>query len=49
MLYREKHLSPCRSICELDETKKMCKTCLRTITEIANWSRYSKEQKLEVL
>ncbi len=49
MLYRDNNLSPCKSICILDESKKMCKTCFRTITEIANWSRYSKDEKLDVL
>ncbi|NIP31923.1 MAG: DUF1289 domain-containing protein, partial [Candidatus Dadabacteria bacterium] len=29
MLYREKTFSPCKSICELDESKEMCKTCFR--------------------
>ncbi|NIV43140.1 MAG: DUF1289 domain-containing protein [Candidatus Dadabacteria bacterium] len=49
MIYRESSLSPCKSVCVLDDDKQMCKTCFRTITEIANWSRYSKDEKLEVL
>ena len=36
MLFREKTLSPCKRICILDENKRLCKTCFRTISEISN-------------
>lgn len=31
--------SPCISICRMDPTSGFCEGCLRTIAEIAGWSR----------
>ncbi|MWL85951.1 DUF1289 domain-containing protein [Cupriavidus sp. SW-Y-13] len=31
--------SPCRSICKMDRTSGYCEGCLRTIEEIAGWSK----------
>ena len=49
MPFREKTLSPCKRICILDENKRLCKTCFRTISEISNWANFNKNQKLEIL
>lgn len=40
--------SPCINICKLDDNK-ICIGCFRTINEIANWTKYSNIEKLEVL
>ena len=31
--------SPCVSVCRMDDARKYCLGCLRTIEEIAGWSR----------
>ena len=31
--------SPCISVCKMDPTSGWCQGCLRTIDEIASWSR----------
>ena len=31
--------SPCISVCRMDEASGLCEGCLRTIEEIATWSR----------
>ncbi len=41
--------SPCNGFCELDKSKKYCKGCLRTMTEIVSWQMLSDHEKLEVL
>jgi uncharacterized protein len=40
--------SPCVSICTMDPTTGLCSGCLRTIDEIAGWSRYSNSEKRAV-
>ena len=37
--------SPCVSICKMDGRSGLCTGCLRTIDEIAGWSRYSDADK----
>lgn len=39
--------SPCINICKLDENK-ICIGCLRTIDQIANWTKYTDEQKIKI-
>jgi len=39
--------SPCINICKLDENK-ICIGCYRSIDEIANWTKYTDEQKLQI-
>ena len=31
--------SPCKSICRIDAARGLCEGCLRTLEEIAGWSR----------
>ena len=31
--------SPCTSICRIDAARGLCEGCLRTLDEIAGWSR----------
>jgi hypothetical protein len=40
--------SPCISVCKMDPTTQLCEGCLRTLDEIADWSRMHDEGKREV-
>lgn len=40
--------SPCISVCRLDEQRKQCMGCLRTLDEISAWGRMSDADKLAV-
>jgi len=40
--------SPCVSICQMNVQSGLCSGCLRTIEEIAGWSRYSEAEKRAV-
>jgi predicted Fe-S protein YdhL (DUF1289 family) len=42
-------LTPCIGICAVDHSEKFCVGCKRSLKEIANWWRYSVEEKMEVL
>ena len=43
---QERHLpSPCISVCTMDITGGLCRGCLRTLDEIAGWSRLDDEGK----
>lgn len=41
--------SPCISVCRMDEATGWCAGCLRTLDEIAGWSRLDDEGKRAVL
>lgn len=40
--------SPCVSICRMDDARRYCLGCLRTIDEIAGWSRMDDAAKRTV-
>jgi len=40
--------SPCINICKLDENK-ICIGCYRTLDEIANWTKYTDEEKQNII
>lgn len=40
--------SPCTGVCRMDEHTHWCIGCLRTLDEIAAWSRLSGPEKQEV-
>lgn len=40
-------ISPCINICKLDENQ-VCIGCYRTINEIANWTKYTDEEKIKI-
>jgi len=40
--------SPCINVCRMDEATGWCAGCLRTLDEIALWSRLSDADKLAV-
>jgi uncharacterized protein len=41
--------SPCIDVCRIDPDTGLCVGCRRTLDEIANWGRYSAEEKKAVL
>ena len=41
--------SPCVKVCAMDEARGLCRGCARTLDEIANWTLYTREEKLAVL
>jgi uncharacterized protein len=41
--------SPCVKVCELDPVTRICRGCLRTIDEIADWVEFGDEEKRAVL
>lgn len=41
--------SPCTSVCRMDAATGWCLGCLRTIDEIARWSRMDDDARRDVL
>ena len=41
--------SPCVNVCQMDPQTGLCRGCLRTLAEIADWMDYTVSEKLEVL
>lgn len=41
--------SPCIDVCEIDDDSGLCRGCLRTLNEIAQWPTYSKTERRAVL
>lgn len=48
-MYFMRVISPCNSVCKMDENSKLCIGCWRTIDEIVAWSSHSDEAKMKVL
>ncbi len=42
-------VSPCISVCEIDETSGFCKGCQRTRAEIRGWSRGNRLDQLKII
>jgi predicted Fe-S protein YdhL (DUF1289 family) len=40
--------SPCTSVCRMDKLSGLCEGCLRTIPEIAGWSKMEDETRRHV-
>jgi len=40
--------SPCIRVCDIDRNAGLCKGCLRTLDEIAQWSKAPDTYKLKV-
>ena len=38
-------LSPCISVCDMDEKSGYCKGCFRTLEEIEWWTIYTNDEK----
>ena len=41
--------SPCVQICVIHPEARICAGCMRTPDEIAQWSRYSSEERAEIM
>lgn len=41
--------SPCVNVCVMDDERGVCRGCVRTLGEIANWPSYTRAEKLAVL
>ena len=41
--------SPCISVCVTDPDSDLCYGCARTTPEISKWSKYTEEEKKEVI
>ena len=41
--------SPCINVCRMNSDTGLCEGCLRTLAEIAAWSRMSADEKRAVL
>ena len=41
--------SPCIKICVVHREERLCTGCLRSIDEIAGWSRMTPEQRREIM
>ncbi|WP_109467490.1 DUF1289 domain-containing protein [Albibacillus kandeliae] len=41
--------SPCIKICVIHPTEKLCTGCLRTMEEIARWSRLSGDERRAIM
>ena len=43
------YVTPCISVCRIDKDTRKCEGCKRTIEEISNWSRYTNEERNEIM
>ena len=41
--------SPCIQICVIHPTERICTGCFRSIDEIGAWSRFSDEERAEIM
>ncbi len=41
--------SPCINVCRMDENKRLCLGCFRTLEEIAGWSRADDGARADIL
>lgn len=42
-------ITPCVSICKIDETTNICIGCKRTQEEICDWYSYTSEQRMDIM
>lgn len=41
--------SPCVGVCRLDDERRHCQGCLRTLDEVRRWSKMGPQERTEVL
>lgn len=46
---RDEIQSPCVKICVIQPDVRLCAGCLRSIDEIGQWSRYTHEERAEIM
>ena len=42
-------ITPCNNTCQIDVLTKLCIGCKRKIEEIANWAKYTQDQRKEIM
>ena len=42
-------ITPCISICKIDKESRTCEGCGRTLDEIRDWSKYTSDERLEIM
>jgi predicted Fe-S protein YdhL (DUF1289 family) len=42
-------VSPCVDLCQIDVDSELCRGCLRTLTEIAQWTQYSDSERERIM
>ena len=45
----KKPVTPCIKICEINYKTGLCEGCLRTLEEIALWSRMDESEKMKIM
>jgi len=43
------YISPCVQLCVVDKETNKCKGCNRTLEQIRDWSKYSDEQRMDIM
>lgn len=43
------YITPCKSICKVDPHLYVCEGCGRTVEEIRQWTKYSDQQRMDVM
>ena len=46
---RDEIESPCVKLCAVHPAARLCVGCLRTVDEIANWSRMTSDERREIM
>jgi predicted Fe-S protein YdhL (DUF1289 family) len=46
---KKKSKSPCIGVCKIDGKTGLCKGCLRSLKEIADWKKFSKSERRDML
>jgi len=41
--------TPCIRICQIDDATRLCRGCLRSLDEIANWARYPASERARIM
>lgn len=41
--------TPCIQICQIDDVTRLCRGCLRSLDEIANWGRYPAAERARIM
>ncbi len=42
-------ISPCIHVCSVDPARRACTGCGRTLAEIGGWTRFTDEQRREIM
>jgi len=43
------YITPCISVCKIDETTRVCKGCGRSIEQIKDWMKYTDDERYEIM